>query len=111
MKLELQENMYIRTNDGKITKFIKYDEKDKNELVTEYYKYSTIWIKDVVKASFDLIDILEQGDYVNGMKVLEIDEEKDLYCDSEYYCGSFDKDEIYSIVTKEQFESMSYKVD
>ncbi len=54
MKLEV--GMYVRTNDGKIAKFIEYDKKDKNELVTDYYQYSTIWIKDIIKASFNIID-------------------------------------------------------
>ena len=72
----------------------------------------------IIKASNNIIDLLEVGDYVNGSKVMNIVEEDGtkylvldrdgVYCDS---ClePSSDKD-IKSIVTKEQFESISYKV-
>ena len=115
--MELECGMYVRTKDGKIAKFIKYDEKDKNELVTDYYKYSTIWIKDIVKASFDIIDILEVEDYVNGYlvtfvykpdgdKVFRIELERDTLKGHIISNSS----QIKSIVTHEQMEQMSYKV-
>ena len=109
MKLEV--GMYVRTKDGKIAKFIKYDEEDKEELVTDYYEYSTIWIKDVIKASYNIIDLIEIGDYVNGREVIDIK----LKCDETIKClitHGYDitNEMIKSIVTKEQFESMSYKL-
>ena len=76
------------------------------------------------KASFDVIDLVEAGDYVNGSRVVKIncnfeyvDDDADtgvnevdngliLENNSFIYFGS----EITSIVTKEQFEQMSYKV-
>lgn len=108
--MELEVGMFLRTNDGKITKFIKYDEKDKNELVTDYYKYSTIWIKDIIKASFNIIDLIEVGDYVNGAKVNRL--KKDYIVIHEIWSGReyLSNEEIKTIVTKEQFEQMSYKV-
>ena len=124
MKDKLEPNMYVRTKDGKIAKFIKYDEEDKEELITDYYEYSTIWIKDVIKASHNIIDLIEVGDYVNGSKVIDIsiigkDKEKWVWVeqmedsDNKYgddYVG-YNNDQIKSIVTKEQFESMKYKID
>ena len=114
MKLEV--GMYVRTKDGKIAKFIKYDEEDKEELVTDYYEYSTIWIKDVIKASYNIIDLIEVGDYVNGQVVTEIIPENRkvepstmIYTGTNYYVGLYNE-HIDTIVTKEQFESMSYKL-
>lgn len=71
------------------------------------------------KASYNIIDLIEAGDYINGQKVY-YDEELDfLYVqsfdlDGNFYQTSITKksfiDNIKSIVTKEQFEQMSYKV-
>lgn len=121
--MKLEPNMYVRTKDGKIAKFIKYDEKAKEELVTDYYEYSTIWIKDVIKASNNIIDLIEVGDYVNGLRV-EKNKYGELYTSYVYYGGDigkqcevytnwlkeFKEDMIYSVVTHEQMEQMEYKV-
>jgi len=72
--------------------------------------------KFIIKSSPNIIDLIEVGDYVNGYKITdytEIDkynDEKILYADlsSEYI--AIHENEIKSIVTKEMFESMEYKV-
>ena len=75
-----------------------------------------------IKSSPNIIDLIEVGDYVNGHKVLEI--EKDYLFDyreeinvlivqnGEVYevAKKIYSNDIKSIVTKEQFESMEYKV-
>ena len=120
MKLEV--GMYLRTKDGKIAKFIKYDEIDKEQLITSYYQYSTIWIGDIASYSFNIIDLIQVGDYVNGEKVGEVikkemyhfgdgiiiknEDDKDIYSNFRYSKYG----DIESIVTKEQFESISYKL-
>lgn len=77
--------------------------------------------KDIIKASYNIIDLIEVGDYVNGLKVTNVDgtyhgrKDKAIYCD---YCQDKETgkwtmiydDEIKSIVTKEQFSQMEYKV-
>ena len=74
---------------------------------------NSIFESDVVKASYNIIDILEVGDYINSEKIDYISISKDgkkrpLIRDNIYL---FDKyKSINSIVTKEQFEQMSYKV-
>lgn len=66
------------------------------------------------KASYNIIDILEVGDYVNGALVVEIiknnrklEPRTMIYVNG--YVG-FYNEEIENVVTKEQFEQMSYKV-
>lgn len=64
------------------------------------------------KASHDIIDLIEVGDYVNGSKVISKDN---------YLLWLFDNEEhntkyigisnIKSIVTKECFENMKYEVE
>ena len=77
--------------------------------------------KIVTKSSFNIIDILEVGDYVNGYKVTGIDGtyhgRKDIaiYCDYQEnektgkWIMIYD-DEIKSVITHEQMEQMAYKV-
>lgn len=67
-------------------------------------------------AKHDPIDLIGIGDYVNGYKVVQIGKsiENRKFITTEAYhkinYGNVFKDEIESIVTKEQFERESYKV-
>ena len=138
MKDKLEPNMYVRTKDGKIAKFIKYDEEDKEELATDYYEYSTIWIKDVIKASHNIIDLIEEKDfceiefyserykervkrifevgYVARGKLSHINFEN-AHCQLDIINGEWSNHgkclnpNIKSIVTKEMFSSMEYKLE
>lgn len=102
MKLEV--GMYIRTKDGIISKIISIKNLDERAYLLNGFYFN----KDVIKkASYNIIDILEVGDYVNGFPVIH--KENDIL-----KCGllvQFKENEIKSIVTKEQFESMSYKLE
>src|SRR5574344_994950 len=129
MKLEV--GMYVRTKNRtlqrpQIARIIKmskdsgyknqyYIELDKNLIPS--YEYH-IYEEDISKASFSLIDLIEVGDYVNGYKVSYKgnDYKPFVQCDYSVQEGTtnhyrFYEEAIYSIVTKEQFESMSYKVE
>lgn len=70
-------------------------------------------LKNIIKVSYNIIDILEIGDYVNGSPVCLIKtDEKDrtwVYTDNNYKYGYL-KNDIKSIVTKEQMEQMEYKI-
>lgn len=122
MKLEV--GMYIRTKDGIIDKvIIDYNghcaspncECKHISCAKNYYDEDKI-----VKASYNIIDILEKGDYVNGYIVEEIKRGYDgkIWIDNgtrgydeggEYIIWKRNED-IKSIVTKKQFENMAYKV-
>ena len=65
--------------------------------------------------SYDVIDLIEVGDYVNGYRVDLIDEiDGRKYLDLHYveceWRYTFNED-IKSIVTKEQFNSVKYEVE
>lgn len=108
--------MFVRTKEGKILKCFKSESMN----LPIYYVIgsktnSYVEYQDVKKVSKNIIDILEVGDYVNGYPVVEIpymEENKIVY--KLYYKNNFllctENHKIKSIVTKEQFESMSYKV-
>ena len=116
MKLEV--GQYVRTKEG-ITQFKEYDTSNGKLLCMPLMNGTFANIEDVSKASHNIIDLIEVGDYVNGFRVDEIGEYHSIRTDKvEIYakvnCSAllncFYEEDIKSIVTKEQFESMSYKV-
>ena len=124
MKLEVGMNVrYKRISMGynialvdKIGKIINQINKSD---IYELDNNNNIFENDAIKASYNIIDILEVGDYVNGQEVY-YDEELDLLyvqsfdADGEFYQESITKqsfiDNIKSVITHEQIEQMAYKV-
>ena len=88
-----------------------------------YLRKNEVILLNNAKFSYNIIDILEVGDYVNGLRV-EKNKYGELYTSYVYYGGDIGKqcevyttwlkelkeDMIYSIVTHEQMEQMAYKV-
>ena len=117
MKLEV--GKFVRTKDGIIA---KVDYIDDNTIFFDKDLYRTYGdsinflekdnLEKIVKASYNIIDILEEGDYVNWHRVEEIDfENEEIFTDSEYYCGIVEFCNIKSVITHEQMEQMAYKVE
>ena len=120
--MEIQKGMYIRTEDGYIGKCIDIDSDNFMFFDKPVYKnfsdtFDSCYLSniDIKKASFNIIDLIEVGDYVNDERVYY------AYCSSEGSTGLFieeagirvwiEKDsQIKDIVTKEQFESIKYEV-
>ena len=86
----------IEPDKESIKKYCVYDLDNKEATVDNY----------VIKSSPNIIDLIEVGDYVNGLKVEDLDDI--WHYDLDGCCPV--PDEIKSIVTKEQFESMEYKI-
>ncbi len=97
-----------------------YIELDHN--LIQNYEYQ-IYEEDVDKSSPNIIDLIEVGDYVNGHKVLDIYKDINEQVRMKFgenglvlaYKSNYDnyylfEEDIKSIVTKEQFESMEYKI-
>ena len=131
--MELRVNDYVRTKYGEICKLKKSRFKDLvyetdieidrcNDRDCNDYGFDSNTIQDIIKSSPKIIDLIEAGDYVNGEQVYE-SRYHELYI-SYVYCGGIGvrttecyatfindmkEEDIESIVTKEQFESMEYK--
>ena len=124
--MKLNVGNYVRTKDGIIAKLIEirpyleygetietkvcYFDKNidgyNNGVDFEYAK------EIIIQSSPNIIDLIEVGDYVNGLKVIDI-VENDIYISDYYaesYIGVVKVKDIKSIVTKEQFLQMEYKV-
>lgn len=116
MESELKENMYVRTEEGKIFKtdgdliYLSNNKTILYKLITRI-PYDTINYK-VVKASYNIIDILEVGDYVNGRKIVDIFYDAIDNVMNICVLGSivYDNNEVKSVITHEQMEQMAYKV-
>lgn len=108
---------YVRTRWGCIAKFEGIHEGfyefdniilDESSAVRE-----KLFVDIVEKSSPNIIDLIERFDIVNGHLVIckMYENEKDIptivKCVGDYY---FKEEDIKSIVTKEAFESMEYKV-
>lgn len=128
MKLELKENMYVRNCYGRIAK-IEYIEDNiaycDNWLYQSYEDHITFInlndeedINEILKASYNIIDILEVGDIIR-YRIDKVPLETKGYLTGvidiadEEMIESIKEDKNYhvlQILTKEQFEEMSYKV-
>ena len=122
---KIKNGEYIRTKDGyigKIENFISNDPCFHNMPYYEIdilYKHTSCYpsfviYQDVIKKhSFEIIDLIKVGDYVNGKKVAHICDGFIIFKNvgSAVYSLTIHKDEINSILTKEMFEKMEYKIN
>ena len=110
----MTEGDYVRTKDGII-----------DQVIIEYNGYCAspscnckhvscrrnYYDEDkIIKSSPTIIDLIEVGDYVNGLYVHGITDyglEVYMFGDAKEYLK---EDEIQTIVTKEQFSCMKYKI-
>ena len=85
-----------------------------------HFKSYKIYEEDIIKHSKNIIDLIEVGDYVNGQlieKIYKKENDRIYYEFLEHEDGSFEIMEmcelknIKSIVTKEQFENMEYRLE
>lgn len=113
---------YVRTKYGNIGKITNLNKQFSRVEYKDNQTRCDTNESNILKSSPNIIDLIEVGDYVNGCKIIELTTNIDgkvLYLETDitefdniYACGYiniYEKD-IRTIVTKEQFESMEYKV-
>lgn len=124
---------YVRTNKGIIGK-IKRIELDKNDTSLKWYVFDKkrpdmnivdeVYINKpyIVKHSKNIIDLIETEDFVNGYPVVKIridpfNNKKQLFTEHWDYNWQGDgtllvfyEEDIKTVVTKEQFKNIEYKV-
>lgn len=125
MKIEI--GMYVRFKKGKITYIRRllevihnYEEFNVYRTAGEYFDYEEKDYFDIVypdeiigEPSHNIIDLIEEGDYVNGLEITTIKKGEKLYAEDKYgyLIELFKNENIKSIVTHEQFENMKYEVE
>ena len=128
MKLEV--GKWCRTKKGTIFKIIggnvdmweididySYLSKCENEDYNSYAynKNNSLFEELVVKASYNIIDLIEKEDYINGHRVIFVNNNYtypsvNVETSGVSTCEIIPKNNIKSIVTHEQMKQMSYKV-
>lgn len=127
MEDEIEVGEYVKTHNGDIHKVIGIREevKEGKRIYSHkaYYldsKKGSLTEAFIIKHSKNIKDLIEEGDYVNGYRVVDIMEdmktgELHLEMTSDYTnpeigdCTIYNKD-IKTIVTHEQFAQNEYKV-
>lgn len=123
-KIEVEE--YIRTYEGIIGKILEDEDIAENGVYIDTtflndYADETNFVKseDIKKHSFNIIDLIEEGDYVNGIKIYSVkkgigygDKGQEGIIINKIYCNCkfIPTENIKSIVTKEQFKNIEYEV-
>lgn len=103
MEDKIEVNEYVRFNNGEIGKVIDIKENPSRIVYSEYGEIGLI--SDIVKHSKQLIDLIEEGDYVNG----ELIKDKwDTRISS--IRSNFSEEDIKTILTKEIYMANCYKV-
>ena len=133
--MNIKVGMYVKFKNGNIAKLIEIEDEYPQTItkykfdniigyitVSQYYypKYISScyasgiedYIRNDIKPSFNIIDLIEEGDYVNGKLITSKDEiSKRLYSEMRNDYEVIVEQGIYKIVTKEKFASMEYKVN
>lgn len=120
---EIKVGEYVRTNDGifKVTKIDGlYIYLDKEYFDNQYQTMRDVTFKErIVKHSFNIKELIEEGDYVNEQKVLCLKKNNDDCRDDigtsyiegiDIYLG-YDESEIKTILTHEQYERNCYRLE
>ena len=117
-EMKLEEGMYVRIEKGiyKINYFINNNYTQKFTYIDNKGVSNILENDEIIKVSHNIIDLIEVGDYVNGYPVYETIEHPDntraIVIGDDYKSVIWEESPQYikSIVTKEQFESISYKM-
>lgn len=116
MKLNIGD--YVRTEKGKIDKYspiwVEHNKFEDNYYYVypdkeDYYDHREL----IIKSSPNIIDLIQVGDYVNGVEVVGFDGGYIVINETNPLTElwkTLERKDIKSIVTKEQFESMKYKI-
>ena len=123
--MKLEPNMYVRTKNGYIARLNKINKTDRyteyefdNKIGYDYDGFFHSIVEDciddieIIKTSHNIIDLIEVGDYVNGYYVEDVLKTfVNVAVGSNYFQSPtiYEKD-IKSIVTKEMFSSMEYRL-
>lgn len=102
---------YVRTNDGYINKIKKVNQwnvlVDARDLFGEEINIAN---NEIIKSSPNIIDLIQVGDYVNGWRVMEKNDDYFFVGDENEGTWHLLLEDIKSIVTKESMESVTYYV-
>ena len=117
--MDIEVGDYVRTKSGEIGIFVEYrDDKFfcKIKIKNTYY---TPPISTITKHSKNIIDLIEVGDFVNGIRIYCIKKEENSVIRKEYIIinyfyensKSLYEENIETVLTKEQYSQNCYTVE
>lgn len=111
--MELKEGMFVRTKDGEIHKCLGvYIDNNNPKLNRFENEWGNICMLDEIeKADEELPKLLEKGDFLDNHCIIKITDSTFFLNDGWFISFDDVEDLVCSIVTKEQFESIGYKID
>lgn len=120
--MELKEGMYVRINNNVrkicigIGKVVKIFNDTVFVKISKFDSPISFEKDEISDFKNNIIDLIEEGDYVNGVEVIgkEFDNfnKEYLQCGvGDYVICTFEVKDIKTILTKEQFESQKYIVE
>lgn len=104
--MEIEVGEYVRTGSGEIFKVIDI-EKGSIKIKSDYREW--IGMCCIVKHSENIIDLIEEGDYVNGELVTFVQSDNEVIATREH-CR-IENEDIKSIVTKEAYKNIEYRLE
>lgn len=118
---DIEIGKYVRTEKGYIGKIIQKE----NDYIDGKFKNISVCLSSlkrgdivgkVIKHSKNIIDLIKEGDYINGAEVLGIYIPRDAWDTVEIrlndrYTNFIIPDQIKTILTKEQYERNCYKLE
>lgn len=104
---------YVRTKTGRIYKLGYYNKEEKRWICVTDEDWFPVYESGIAKHSKNIIDLIEEGDYVNGKEVSINAKEYILFKNvgSVVYSETVLPEDIKSIVTKEMMKSVEYRVE
>lgn len=124
--MELKEGMYVRTKNNGICKLYREFHEDSVDVGIGVFpeidgffidkeEINYIEKDNILKSNKNIIDLIEVGDYVNGVEVIgkEFDNfnKEYLQCGvGDYVICTFEVKDIKTILTKEQYENNVYRI-
>ena len=113
--MKIEKGMYFRVYGqiDKVTRIVRQGSLYEDSGIYGTKKKYIIGSKviDEVPHSYNIIDLIEVGDYVNGMPIYQYDNHLVINKLDGSYLYLDELKEIKDIVTKEQFESVKYDVN
>ena len=111
--MELKVGMYVRyrhLSNTKISKIFRIDVSDEDVFVALDNDDGTLE-SFIINASDNIIDLIEVGDYVNGLPVVHNAKENGGNIVIVSNGSPYNEEDIKTIVTKEMFESVKHEVE
>ena len=123
--MEINVDDYVRDKNGRIGKVFDITNEpsvdigigimpEANAVWIDKDKINYLYQEDITKHSKDIIDLIEVGDYVNGLEVYEtgiFGHNGKKFCRIYGNVAPFYNEYIKSVLTKEQFEANAYTIE